>query len=422
VPPNLSWSTIVLLVLIGVAEAQDRQQSPLSPRLWQLQQQASADQLAVEAFWREVAGKCPLVEPTDDPKRFLVTFLWRGDSSVLRIEARGGPYEHSRDPFERLTDTDVWYRSETLPADSRYVYGLIVTKVVEQKASDGGVRRELVDAHPLDPLNPNIFNEGSILELPDAPKNAWHIPRPDVPKGELQRFNLESAALNETRGLRLYAPAKFDPRCDHAFAVFLDGEDCERLMAIPVVLDNLIADGDIPPTVALLVDSQETRGHDLVFSEAFVRFLTEEAVPWAATQRRLRLSPKTTLIGGMSLGGLTAAYAAQQRSDVFGNVLSQSGAFWRSHPEKPMSDEAWFPGEIAQRAPIPVRYYLEVGRFESPDMIDDNHRMREVLNAKGNDVIYKEYNGGHDHVNWRVSVGNGIRALLSQRHGDAANR
>jgi enterochelin esterase family protein len=387
-----------------------------------VQREAAADPSSVEKFWRECAGRCPLVEPTDAPQQFLVTFLWRGDANLARVEARGGPYRNSRVPFERLDDTDVWFRSEVLPADARFVYGLIVTTVVEKRNAEGGVGRELVDTYPLDPLNSNVFNEGPVLELPDAPKDAWHVPGADVPKGQVQACQLESAALNETRGLRLYTPADFDPQRGHALAVFLDGEDCERLMSIPIVLDNLIAAGEIPPTVALMVDSQKTRERDLVFSDAFVRFLADEAVPWAAKQSQLRLSAKTTLIGGVSLGGLTAAYAAQQRPEVFANVLSQSGAFWRPHPEKSTSGEAWFAGEVSRQAPTSVHFYLEVGRFESPSMIDNNRRLRDVLKEKGNHLIYQEYNSGHDHVNWRVSLGSGLRVLLAPSPREASTR
>jgi enterochelin esterase-like enzyme len=418
----MNRSTLLLLAWLSVANvasiaaAEDRRQSapPLSPRLQQLQQAASTDPAAGAAFWQEVAGKSPLVEPTDDPQRFLVTFLWRGDANLSRVEARGGPYEHSRDPFERLPGTDVWHRSEIIPADARFAYGLIVTHAAAAATPEEAAPPKLVQTYPLDPLNPNVFNEGPVLELPGAPKDDWHIARPNVPKGELEQFTLESQALQEARGLRLYTPANFDPKSDHAFAVFFDGEDCERLMAIPVVLDNLIAAGHIPPTVALLVDSQATRGRDLVFSDPFVRFIADEALPWAVGQRRLRLTPQTTLIGGVSLGGLTAAYVAQERPHLFGNVLSQSGAYWRTHPEQPAAEEGWFPGEVARRPATNVRYYLEVGRFESPAMVAENRRLRDVLAAKGNDVTYCEYNSGHDHVNWRVSVASGLRALLGQ--------
>ena len=411
-------------VLADIAGSDDRlaPSSPISPRFRRLQREATADPSSVEKFWRECSGHCPLVEPTDDPQQFLVTFLWRDDANLARVEARGGPYRNSRTAFDRLADTDVWFRSEVLPADARFVYGLIVTTIVEQRDSDGEVRRELVGTYPLDPLNSNVFNEGPVLELPDAPKDAWHVPGADVPKGQVRPYKFESAALNETRGLQMYTPADFAPQRYHALAVFLDGEDCERLMSIPIVLDNLIAAGEILPTVVLMVDSQKTRERDLVFSDAFVRFLADEAVPWAAKQAQLRLSAKTTLIGGVSLGGLTAVYAGQQRPDVFAKVLSQSGAFWRSNPEKSTSGEAWFPIEVSRQAPTSAHFYLEVGRFESPSMIDNNRRLRDVLKEKGNHVVYKEYNSGHDHVNWRVSLGSGIRALLASSPTEASTR
>jgi enterochelin esterase family protein len=420
----MNRSALVLLVCLSsasLATAEDFQQAPqpLSPRLQQLQQTASTDPAAVATFWREVAGKCPLVEPADDPRRRLVTFLWRGDAKLARVEARGGPYEHSRDPFVRLPATDVWYRSEIIPADARFVYGLIVTQSEAPATSDNAAAK-LTETYPLDPLNPNVFNEGPVLELPDAPPDDWHIPRPDAPKGQMEQFTLESRSLSESRGLRLYTPANFDPESDHALALFFDGEDCERLMAINVVLDNLIAAGHIPPTVAVLVDSQSTRGRDLVFSDSFVRFIADEALPWAVQRRRLRVAPETTLIGGASLGGLTAAYVAQQRPDLFGNVLSQSGAYWRSHPGQTDAADGWFPSEVSRRPAAAVRYYLEVGRFESPAMIAENRRLRDILEKKGNDVAYREYNGGHDHVNWRVSVANGLRVLLGQPQDAAA--
>jgi enterochelin esterase family protein len=124
----------------------------------------------------------------------------------------------------------------------------------------------------------------------------------------------------------------------------------------------------------------------------------------------------------VSLGGLTAAYAAQQRPEVFANALSQSGAFRRSHPDKSISGEAWYPSGVSRQAPTVVHFYLEVGRFESPSMIDNNHRLRDVLKEKGNHVIFKEYNSGHDHVNWRVSLGSGIRALLSPSPTEKSTR
>jgi enterochelin esterase-like enzyme len=419
----VACAAIVASALSSVANGAE---GPASPRLKRLVDEVRVDRAAaLAAFWKECAGKCPLVEEiAGDSKRLLVTFLWRGDASVDRVEMRGATSSESRTRLTRLGETDVWYHSELLPKDSRFVYGFTVTRWKERREPNGEIRRALVEETPNDPLNPHQFNDGPVVELPDAPKDAWHVARKEVARGTvvpgiLSRETIESAALKKSRGVTIYTPAKFDPRAAHAVAVFLDGEECEKLMSLPTVLDNLIADKKIPPTVALLVDAQKTRGRDLVFSDSFVKFLADELMPWAAKKTGASLASERTLIGGMSLGGLTAAYAAQKRPDVFGNVLSQSGAFWRQRVEQASGksgtvkpDEGWLPGAIASERETRVRYYLEVGAFEPPSMINNNRRLRDILRKNGNDVTYDEYHGGHDHVNWRVSVGRGIVALL----------
>jgi hypothetical protein len=52
--------------------------------------------VAIEAFWREVKEKCPLVEAIDsDDKHLLITFLWRGDATTQQVDVRGGPFATS---------------------------------------------------------------------------------------------------------------------------------------------------------------------------------------------------------------------------------------------------------------------------------------------------------------------------------------
>ncbi len=387
---------------------------PVSLRLQRLEHAIQAnDPQALEAFWREVQGHTPLVESIDDaPDHRLVTFLWRDDAQTERIEVRGGPYEGSRTPFARIPNTDVWYHTERLPLDARYVYSLVVHRRIERKRADSKSESVLVETYPLDPLNPLVFNEGSVLELQDAPNASWHVAREDVPRGQLEPRKLQSAALGERRAIAVYFPPGYQPGEVRAVAVFLDGVDCRHLMSVPATLDNLLAAKRIRPTVALFVDSQGTRGRDLVFSDPFVTFLADELIPWAEHELNMQAEPATSLIAGMSLGGLTASYTAQQRPDVFGNVLSQSGSFWRRRPERPSIAEGWLPGEIAARDRAGVRYFMEVGLFEAPGMVENNRRMRDVLRAKGYDVTYSEYSGGHDHVNWRVSLGDGLAHLL----------
>jgi enterochelin esterase-like enzyme len=81
--------------------------------------------------------------------------------------------------------------------------------------------------------------------------------------------------------------------------------------ADPGVFDNVIADGAIPPVVAVLPDSldQVTRMRKLFVHEPFVDFLTDELLPWATARLSFADDAAQTVVAGSSAGGLTAAYA-----------------------------------------------------------------------------------------------------------------
>jgi pimeloyl-ACP methyl ester carboxylesterase len=49
---------------------------------------------------------------------------------------------------------------------------------------------------------------------------------------------------------------------------------------------------------------------------------------WVRERYAIRSDPRQAVIGGVSAGGLMAAFAALRHPEVLGNVLSQSGAFW----------------------------------------------------------------------------------------------
>jgi enterochelin esterase family protein len=138
-----------------------------------------------------------------------------------------------------------------------------------------------------------------------------------------------------------------------------------------------------------------------------VTFLTEELLPWADERLSFGDDPARTVVAGSSLGGLTAAYCGLRRPDRFGLVLSQSGAFSRG-----------LPGDFAQAERLPLRFWLDVGRYETmtfeqlPSLYHANLHMRDVLVAKGYDVVFREFAGGHDYFWWRETIADGLVALL----------
>jgi len=136
-------------------------------------------------------------------------------------------------------------------------------------------------------------------------------------------------------------------------------------------------------------------------------------------------NPADVIIGGFSAGGRAAAQIALFHPDVFGNVLSQSGAF----REASGGDEPNASARAFLEAPRkPIRFYLEVGRYDNVPaagrrlyelVLDEtnlmgNRHLRDVLLAKGYDVTDREVGGGHDFVHWRAMLADGLMTLLKR--------
>jgi len=432
-----------LAIVNRVPRAQQRAPVPgiASPRVAKLAAELAAGG-STDAFWREVAASgTPLVEPvpaqparTDatiarglnppDEATRLVTFLWRGARDNVRL--LGSPSgEH--DTLRHLPGSDVWYRSYVVPAATRISY-LLAPDVPELDLDDGARRRAILATAQRDPLNPHafmnpapdLFQGKSVLELRDAPPQPWIAPRANVPAGSLAAYRFASTVLGNTRDVYLYRPAGYradDPK--RALVVVFDAHAYVDTVPTPTILDNLIAEGRLPRTAALIVGNPDsaTRGRELPPNPAFARFLAEELMPWA---RRVGVSAPAarTVIAGSSYGGLASAYAALRHPELFGNVLSQSGSFWWAPAQGDARTRTaeWLTREYAARERLPVRFYLESGRFEDgkgPAGIGTTSRhLRDVLQAKGYAVRYASTASGHDYLHWRGSLACGLVALI----------
>ncbi|MBU1752106.1 MAG: esterase family protein, partial [Chloroflexi bacterium] len=108
---------------------------------------------------------------------------------------------------------------------------------------------------------------------------------------------------------------------------------------------------------------------------------------------------------GASMGGLMALYMGLRAPHVFGYVLSQSGAFTMMGRDLVVYD-------LVRDGPVrPIRIWMDVGRYEW--LLPTNQHMHALLEAKGYDVTYREYNGGHNYSSWRDDVWRGLELLLN---------
>lgn len=356
--------------------------------------------------------RSPDVEQLDD-ERYRVTVSYH-DEDADEVWLIGGLA--GADPADRRMrrDGDGWWtRTYEVGAGARLSYWF-TTVPVPSGAGDlhHDPQNPAGHVYPADPDVPDdVALRVSLVELPGAPERRWSLAR-GADRGAVELHRVASRLLGNERRVWTYTPAAYDRSRTYPLVVCFDGFAYvdDGYVPLPTVLDNLIAEGAIPPVVAVLPDSldQETRTRELMWHEPFVEFLTDELLPWARERLSFSSEPAETVAAGSSLGGLTAAFCGLRRPDVFGLVLSQSGAFSRGGP-----------AEYAATPRAPLRFYLDVGSYERmtfermSSLYHANLHMRDVLVAKGYGVTYREFAGGHDYFWWRETIADGLAALLS---------
>ncbi|GAU66003.1 putative siderophore esterase [Streptomyces sp. NBRC 110611] len=382
-----------------------------------------------DEFWADVRRRgTPLVsaDPQGRADHLAVTFLWRGTPATRAVmvlpNKLGDPRTPEGNLMERLPGTDIWHWTLRLRHDWRGTYDLYVDEGAEAGGPTPGSPAYwgwLRTQRRADPFNtrtlPGRWDAGPVpyAELPAAPRAVDWEPRPGAARGTVTEHEVASGHLGAPRRVWLYEPpaAAAEAPAELPLLVLLDGEHWQPRLGLARLLDNLIADGRVPPLAAVLPESVDasTRWTELTCRPEYVAFLTDELLPWATGRLPVTADPARTVIAGQSLGGLTAAYAALTAPDRFGNVLAQSGSFW--WPVGP--DAEWLTGRIADGPRLPVRFWLSFGEQEWANL-PAARRLRETLAAAGyDDASYREFNGGHDYLCWRTELADGLVDLLS---------
>jgi enterochelin esterase family protein len=352
--------------------------------------------------------RSPSIEPLEEGRyRVTVSYHDPAAEAVFIVGGLGG----NEEPEDRRMRRDAdgwWVRSYEIEAGARLAYWFS-TEMWPRS------RDQLIP----DPLNPSTHIYPGDEELPDS--GAWVASMVELPgaremtwstaagaaSGEVTAERLASEILGNERRVWTYRPPGYDQSRRYPLIVCFDG-DVYRLdgyVPLPTVLDNLIAAGRIPPVVAVLPESldAETRTRELSMYEPFVEFVAEELLPWARGRLSIEDDPARNVVAGSSLGGLGAAFCGLRRPDLFGLVLSQSGAY--------MFVDFACPALFAVEERVPLRFYLDVGVYEGRQ-VQANLHMRDVLVAKGYEVDYRNFPGGHDYFWWRETIADGLISLL----------
>lgn len=382
------------------------------------------DAAALERFVASREGKGPIIEAVkDDSKDLNVIYLYHGDENTESVQVFGGTHAAvGGTQMERFLRTPLFFGSEIVPKDSRYRYGFAVTEMrfVGPKHSI-----QLAEENDVpDPFNPDSFSGLSVLTLPDAPPQPYVIENPSVARGKISSTVFKSPSMKEDRTFSIYTPPGYDSLKAADLLIIFDGGTYDggraSLIPTPTILDNLLAAGKINPTVTVFVNNMGQRNRDLGGYPPFSDFIALELIPWVRQNYRIKAGADHVVLAGSSRGAVAASHCALLHSDVVGNVLSQSGAFFVRKDDPPPAwpiteDSGDLLLSFRNSRRVPIKFYMEVGRFDS--LVGLNREMRDVLLLKGYSLDYREFDSGHDYIYWRGSLADGLMSLLG-RKGD----
>lgn len=244
---------------------------------------------------------------------------------------------------------------------------------------------------------------------------AWLTAQPAL----VQARTYPSQVFGGERRLWVYTPPSGATARPAGLLICLWGQDYVGQIAAPDTLDALIREGRVPPIAAIFLDQPDVRFQSFEATRKVERSVAEELIPWARKTLGVTADAAHTIVVGYSAAGLAATYAGFAHPEAFGNVLSQSGAFWRGFEDGGATEPEWLASHFASTPRRDTRFYLEVGGAETRlagggavSIKTANEHLRDVLVKKGYAVMYEEVpEAQHEYGHWKRAFGPGVVAL-----------
>lgn len=354
---------------------------------------ASTDSTTREATWHELVSSNQIPLTLADS----VIFLYRGEakSVVWMGDFNGWGYDKDfQNQGKRIAGTDIWYLKTSFPEDARLDYKILING----------------NNWIVDPNNPHHQWSGvgggspnSELRMPAWKLDPVMIPRENIARGALEKdilFNSKTLGYQVTYSM--YYPANYNRQNIYPVLYVTDGYEYlhERMGTMKVILDNLIADGKIKPLLVIFIDHREPvnrsnnrRMMELAMNSRYLDFIADEFIPAIENQHNVSKKREDRGIMGSSMGGLTAAYFAFSRPEVFGLAGIQSPAFWFKPAIYTLCDNPENP---------PVKIYMSTGTIK--DAEEGARKMKTILEKNTCTYQYTETNQGHSWGNFRDTI------------------
>lgn len=232
-----------------------------------------------------------------------------------------------------------------------------------------------------------------------------------------------------TRKYWIYLPKDYQHESSKTYPLllFLDASDYISTIPTPYLLDNMIKEKIIPPTIAVFLEySGDRRMLEYNCDDKFTHFLANDFMFILRNKNKLAITkdPKLTTIVGLSASGLAVFYAGLTYHQVFGNVIAQSASFEMrktNELEEMINNfianirDSQFSLEIGNYEDTPVELQYSDGTIQQLSSLQANRNVAEQLSKNGINVNLYELLGGHNYVRYRITLLDRIKELFDRR-------
>ncbi|MCB0646201.1 MAG: cupin domain-containing protein [Saprospiraceae bacterium] len=235
---------------------------------------------------------------------------------------------------------------------------------------------------------------------------------PGIPKGKVSKFTLESKTYpGTTRAYYLYVPAQYNGQ-SAALMVFQDGHayvNNEGEYKVPVVFDNLIAQGKMPVTIGLFVNPGHGMDKDSIsnpfrasnrsveydeVSGLYGEMIINELIPALKKEFNISDDPDMHAIAGLSSGAICAFSAAWFHNEYFHKVMSHFGSF------TDIRGGHNYPSMIRKEPKKNIKMYMQDGTADLDNQFGNwwlaNLQMEAALKFRNYEYTFDKGDGGHN--------------------------
>ena len=273
--------------------------------------------------------------------------------------------------------------------------------------------------------------------------------------GTVTQEEFASRTLDRTYQYNVYLPAGYADS-DQAYPVIYllhgRGDTMAAWLNVQDTLDQMIADDDIPPLIAIMPDmpSSDRAGYYIDSQYTGSRYHAEpvetaffaDLIPHVDSTYRTLAARESRLVGGYSMGGYGALRYSMAHPDMFAGALVLSPAVYIPLPPSDSSTREFgafgkgdqlfddnvyqsqnYPALIdpLQQSGLPLAMFIAVGddEWKNPDPADRLHDLDMEAHMVFNQVVrvpnvsteFRVYDGGHDWDVWQRGFIEGMKYL-----------